>query len=79
MEYKEMLILELKAMFASCISNSFNTAMVWVTTSVKDYLCDSFFQTGFCNDLTHPLCYFLKQYSLKGSGPSFSKRKFKNE
>jgi hypothetical protein len=53
--------------------------MVWVTTSVKCYLCDPFLQTGFCNDLTHPFCYFLKPDSLKWSGPTFSKQKCKND
>ncbi len=60
--FKERIITEiseLKAMFPSCISKGFNTSMVWVSTSVKGHFCDSFLQTGLCNDFTHLLCHIL--------------------
>ena len=54
--------LELQAMFPSCISNCLDSAMVWVTTSVKSNLCDSFLQTGLCNEFSNPFGYFLKPW-----------------
>lgn len=59
-------ISELKPIFPSCISKGFNTSMVWVSTSVKGHFCDSFLQTGLCNDFTHLLCHILMEKNLQG-------------
>ena len=61
-------ISELKPIFPSCISKGFDTSMVWVSTSVKGHFCDSFLQTGLCNDFTHLLCHILMGKSLQGWG-----------
>lgn len=50
---------ELKTMFTSCISKSFYTSMVWISTTVKSNFCYSFLQTRFCNCFPYFLCHFL--------------------
>ena len=67
---------ELKTMFPSCISKGFNAPMIWVSTSVKGHFCDSFLQTGPCNDFTHLLCHILMRGICKYEDLLFKKKLF---
>lgn len=51
-------ILELKAVFSSCIGQGLNSSMVKVSASIEDNLGDSFLQTVLGNHFAHFLCYF---------------------